>query len=135
MSTIKVLIGRTESTSSGHTQDLTREVEFEGEELARRTEYGFDDRRGMITDTRGATETLYKTDDGRLIVHVEDWSRWQGEGTTHTLHEISEADLQANGRFEMLGVEAGYGRPLTLDEALQPGPKMQELQDLIGDPG
>ena len=120
--TITVSIGSVVATSSGFTQDNTREVQFKGEELAARTEYGYNDRTGSITDTRGTTETLYKTDDGRLVAHVEDWSRWQNEPTTYTLHEITEADLQPNGRFETLGTEAGFGRPLTLDEALAPAP-------------
>jgi hypothetical protein len=51
---------------------------------------------------------------------VEDWSRWQGEPNTYDLLEVTEADLGPNGRFEALGREAGFGRPLTLDEALNP---------------
>jgi len=92
-------------------------VEFVGEKLAERTEYG-EGRNDGITDTRGVTETLYRTEDDRLVVHVEDWSNWQGEPTITTLEEVTEADLQVNGRFEALGAEASFGRPLTLDEAL-----------------
>jgi len=117
MDTITVSIGRVQSTSGGITQDNTREVQFEGEELATRTEFGAG-REGGIADTRGVTETLYKAADGKLVVHVEDWSHWQGEPTTYSLHAVTEADLQPTGRFAALGAEAGYGRPLTLDEAL-----------------
>jgi hypothetical protein len=92
-------------------------VEFVGEELANFTEYGLG-RDGNATDTRGVTETLYKTEDGRLVVHVEDWSRWQGEPTTESLIEVEEIDLHAGGRFEQLGFEAGYQDALSLDEAL-----------------
>lgn len=117
METIKVLIGTVESLRSGESQDLTREVEFEGEELAKYRKYG-DDRNGKPTDTRGVKETLYKAEDGRLIVHIKDWSKWQGEPNTYSFQEVTEADLGPDGQFWQLGAEAGFGRPLTLDEAL-----------------
>lgn len=118
MDKITVKIG-TGTGGSSFTQDLTREVEFVGEELASRTIYGTSDK-GYLTDTRGVTSTLYKTEDGRLVVAVKDWSNWQGEANTYSLEAVTEADLGANGRFEELGREAGMGRPLTLDEALTP---------------
>lgn len=120
MEKITVSIGSLVGMSSGFTQYNTREVEFVGEELARHTEYGYSDRTGGLTDTRGVTETLYKTEDGRLIVYIEDWSRWQGEPNHYSLVEVTEDDLGINGRFEALGNEAGFGRPLTLNEALGP---------------
>ncbi|HIQ01889.1 MAG TPA: hypothetical protein EYH30_07135 [Anaerolineales bacterium] len=116
--TITILVGTYVVGSGGIVQDNTREVQFEGEELARRTEYGY--HKGNITDTRGVTETLYRTEDGRLIIHVEDWRRRQGEPTTYSLFEVTEKDLGIGGRFEALGREAGFGRPLTIDEALAP---------------
>lgn len=125
METITVYVGSVQAGSSGQVNDNRRPVQFEGEELARLTTYGAG-RKGGITDTKGVTETLYKAADGRLIVHVEDWSHWQGEPTTEHLHQITEADLQVGGRFEELGREAGYGRPLTLDEALAEGPEEEE---------
>jgi hypothetical protein len=112
-----VYIGTVVIGNGGQTNDSRRAVEFVGEMLGRRTEYGYG-RHGNITDTRGVTETLYRTEDGRLIVHVDDWSRWRGEPSVETLHEVTEADLQPGGRFEDLGAEAGYGRALTLDEAV-----------------
>ncbi|GEM_PF-1019589 len=118
METIKLEIGSTVALSSGAVQDNLREVEFVGEELAKRREFGYSDRTGGPTDTRGVNEMLYRTEDGKLIVYVEDWSHWQGEPNTYSLHEVSEDDLGVNGRFEALGHEAGMGRPLTLDEAL-----------------
>jgi hypothetical protein len=118
METITLHVGSIVTGNSGQTNDDRREVQFTGEELASRTEYGMGNR-GGITDTRGVTETLYRAEDGRLIVHVKDWSRWQSEPTVYSLHEVTEADLQPGGRFELLGVEAGYGRPLTLDEVLK----------------
>jgi len=118
MSTIKVFVGSVVAGSSGQTNDSRREVRFEGEELARRTEYGAG-REGGITDTRGVAETLYKTADGRLIIYVEDWSRWQGEPDVYRLVEVAEADLDVGGHFEDLGRKAGMCRPLTLDDVLE----------------
>lgn len=117
MTEITVQVGSATTASGGVHQDNRREVKFAGVEVASRTEYGT--HKGNVSDTRGVTETLYRTDDGRLVVHVKDWSRWQGEPSTYSLHEVSEADLGVGGRFEMLGAEAGYGRPLTLDEAIR----------------
>lgn len=120
MDSITVLVGRIEALRNGATQDLTREVQFEGEELATYREYGTNDH-GKLTDTRGVAETLYRTSDGRLVVHIEDWSHWQGEPTTYTLQEVAEEDLAGpQALYEGLGIEAGLSRPLTLDEALIP---------------
>jgi hypothetical protein len=119
MEKVSVLVGSVVAANNGFVQDNTREVEFVGEQLGSRTEYGYSERSGGLTDTRGVTQTLYKTEDGRLIVHVKDWSRWQGEPTTYHLQEVSEADLGVGGDFEALGQECGFGRPLTLEEALQ----------------
>lgn len=112
----KVLIGSVTVGNSGVTLDTTRQVEFVGEKLAELRQAGT--HKGGVTDTRGTTEALYKADDGRLIVHTEAWSRWQGEPNTYHLQEVTEADLQGNGRFAALGREAGLGGPLTLAEAL-----------------
>lgn len=117
MDTITVFVGTVNTLSNGATQDDRREVHFTGEQLATRKEYG--EHKGSLSDTRGVTETLYRAEDGRLVVHVDDWSRWRGEPNTESLHAITEADLQPGGRFEALGREAGFGRPLTLDEALR----------------
>jgi hypothetical protein len=103
---------------NGISQDNRREVRFKAEELGRLTTYG-EGRNGGLTDTRGVTETLYRTADGRLVVHVKDWSQWQGEPTTEWLTSVSEADLQPGGRFEDLGDACGFGRPLTLEEVLE----------------
>ena len=118
MDTIKVLIGSVTTGSGGLTQDTTREVEFVGELLAENRHAG--EHKGNITDTRGMIERLYRTEDGRLIVHVENWSRWQGEPNTYDLHQVEEADLGPSGWYWQLGQEAGFGRPLTLEEALSP---------------
>lgn len=117
MGTVTVQIGSVVAGNSGQTNDSRCDVTFEAEELSRRTQYG-QDRNGGISDSRGVTETLYRCADGRLVVHVGDWSYWQNESNVYTLREVTEADLQPGGEFEQLGCEAGMGRPLTLDEAL-----------------
>ena len=114
---ITVQIGSIVTGNSGQTNDNRRDVQFAGEKLASRTEYGSGNN-GGITDTRGVTETLYRADDGRLVVHVDVWSRWQGEPSMESLQLVTEDDLSPTGRFAELGAEAGFGRPLTLDEVL-----------------
>ena len=69
-------------------------------------------------NTRGVTQTLYRTADGRLVVHVEEWSHFYGQQTFETLREVTEADLLPGGRFELPGMNSGFWTPLTLDEAL-----------------
>jgi len=118
MDKITVQVGSVVTGNSGLTRDTRRPVEIEGERVATYEECGWDDR-GGVTDTRGVIQTLYRTSDGRWVIHVEDWSRWVGEPTVSTLHEVTLDDLGPNGRFEMLGREAGLSRPLTLDEALR----------------
>ena len=118
MENIKVLVGTVESGRGGISQDNTRLVEFEGEELGSTSEFGYEGDR--LTNSRGVKETLYRARDGRLLVHICDWSHWQGEPTRFSLREISEDDLGPRGEFAFLGAEAGFGRPLTLDEALPP---------------
>ena len=96
----------------GREQDNLRPVSFEGELVGSRREYT--DERG----TRGVDQSLYRTADGRLVVYIEDWSRWQAEPTVSKLVEVQPEDLDVGGRFEMLGRACGMARPLTLDEAL-----------------
>lgn len=100
-------------TVNGIPQSTLRPVVFTGEKLGSYSRFTGNN------DSRGITETLYRTEDGRLVVHKKIWSRWQGEPTIYRLREVSEEDLSVGGEFEMLGRECGYGRPLTLDEALQ----------------
>jgi len=118
METIMLLVGTLEVLSDGQTQDGRREVVFEAERLGEHTAYGYDDKTGRLTETRGTTETLYRAADGRLVVHSKEWSRWRGEPTIESLHLAVDADLGPGGRYEALGHECGMGRPWTLDEAL-----------------
>lgn len=111
MDKITVQIGSLTHFNNG-TVDRRRPVQFEGEQLARRSIPH--DNRG----NRGRVETLYRTADGRFIAHVRRWSQWQGESDDYTIREVSETDLDVNGKFEHLGREAGLTRPLTLDEGI-----------------
>ena len=116
-----VTIGTVETLSSGRTQDDRRTVEFIGDEVGHLTTYGYDAKRGPLTDTRGTTEPLHRTEHGMPVVHVKDWSQWQGEPNIESLHEITEADFEPGARYEALGAACGFGRPLTLVEALTLG--------------
>lgn len=117
METIKVFVGSVVTGNSGQTNDTRIPVQFEGEKLGELTWYDTHSG-GGITDTRGTTDTLYRTADGRLVVHTYEWSHWQGEPDVETLHEVTEADLQPGGDWELLGAECGFEGSLTIDEAL-----------------
>ncbi len=116
METITLEVG-TVVAWNGFVQDDRQPVEFVGERLARRTVYGLE--RGKPTGTRGITEILYRTEDGRYVVYIKEWSMWQGEPSIYSLVLATEEDLGVGGRFEELGRKAGLGRPLTLDEVLR----------------
>jgi hypothetical protein len=112
MDKIRLTIGTRRTLQSGQPDDNLRPVEFVGEELGSFTAYHGDN------DTRGVTETLYETEDGRLVVHSADWTKWQGETSSYSIQEVEEEDLGPGGRFERLGFEAGYQDALSLDDAL-----------------
>ena len=84
----------------GRTIDRVRSTRVEGERLASRNE--FIDAEGMM----GFSETLYYTTDRRLLVHVENWSRFGGRMSTFSVVEIARSDLASGGRFEVLGRDA-----------------------------
>jgi len=71
-------------------------------------------------------EVLYKTSDGRFIVYTR---MWEGSVTTRKLHLVTKKDLVVGGKFEALGRELGFCKPLTLDEAL--GIKKEPIPDLL----
>lgn len=119
METFTVMVGDLVVGNGGITNDTRQKVQFTGEKLGSYTEYGTD-RHGRITDTRGTTETLYRTEDGQLVVHIDDWSRWEGEPGSETLRRVREEDLHPGGPYTHLGAACGFGRPLTLVEAVSP---------------
>jgi hypothetical protein len=76
-------------------QSLQEPVHFVGEELATSILYA---------DDNGAwerKETLFRADDGRLLVYVQD--RSQEQESACSLHEASFPDLGRRGRFAGLG--------------------------------
>jgi hypothetical protein len=112
METVKLYVG-TSVVYDGRQQDNLRPVEFEGELVGSRREHT--DERG----TRGVDQSLYRCADGRLVVYIEDWSRWQGEPTIRKLVRVRPEDLNVGGTYELLGRTCGMARPLCLDEALE----------------
>lgn len=110
----KVLVGSVTRASGGHVSDSLREVEFRGEYLGEISRPDI----GMHSTTRGDIERLYRLEDGRLMVHREFWTQWQGETSTQRIVIVREDDLESGGEFESLGLATGFGRPLSIDEAL-----------------
>lgn len=77
----------------------------------------------VTSDAQGRVLTLklYRTADGRLLVHSEKIHlgpegnpRW----IRYTLEEVTSADLDIGGKYEGLGWEAKFIPPLSLDEGL-----------------
>ena len=99
MATFEIPIGSVRVVD-GRRIERVRTRRIQGNRLAAREE--------TINDegTMGYAETLYYTDDRRLIVHVEHWSRLGGQMSTYSMVEISGSDLAAGGRFEVLGRDA-----------------------------
>lgn len=136
METITVIVGSVgvgsvSLGSEGAVLDGTRPVQFEGERLAIVHQTGThegqeaDKPMGLaawaiankscagVKEEWGTdkTEILYRTSDGRLLVYVQDWSRFQNGPAVYTLVEVTEQDLSGTGRFAHLGQEAGFWRP------------------------
>ena len=114
MEKIEVLIGSICTGNSGLTLDTTLTVEFDGELIGTYKEPGLD--RGGVSDSRGTVRTLYRADDGRLIVHIFVWSRWQNEADRYSLQQVTVDELR--DRYPFLAAACGLGEPLTLDQAL-----------------
>lgn len=96
-----------------------RAVDFIGEQVGKpHCEVGRDPQDIMrLTGTRGELQTLYRTAEGVLLVHVLKWSQWTGDALTATLYRLTDdAHLQPGGRFEGLGRAVGLGRALTLNQ-------------------
>jgi hypothetical protein len=111
MKTVKLLVGSEGSTSWGKFVENTREVEFKADLLGE-VELPVYDR------DRGIKQELYRTSGKQLIVYTYEWTNWQGETSWRSIAEVSNEHLGPNGRYEALGLACGFGRPLTLDEAL-----------------
>ena len=103
--TVKLWIGKVERLPDGRANDMRRPVEFEGEKLAEVTTYR--QRKGSVTGPRRTTETLYRTEDGRLLVYAQEWSRCHGETEHHSMQQVMAEHLEPGGRFSALGRAAG----------------------------
>jgi len=100
MSKIVVTVGHEEMVgTAGAYNSRTKQVKFNGEKLA-----SDEDSRQA---TRGTDTGLYRTDKGKYLIHKHNWTKWQGEGDSWTLEEVSEADLAPNGKYGNLGKQAG----------------------------
>jgi hypothetical protein len=108
---MEVLVGECWTNRNGCFIDERRPVVIDGRALAVITRCDDDGHRGV-------TQRLIEAAGGRLLVHVVDWSHYQGETSRYRLVEVSRDDLDLGGPFERLGRAAGLARPLSLDEAL-----------------
>jgi len=109
---IRLNIGWDRLRSSGEMEKYLKPVMFRGEELGRITTLERDN------GSRGYTETLYRAEDGRLIIYSSNWSRWQDEFSYYSIEQVQEDDLRLGGEFEKLGFECGFANFLSLDDAL-----------------
>ncbi|MBC7334974.1 MAG: hypothetical protein H5U01_01705 [Clostridia bacterium] len=94
-----------------HEDMFLRDVRFAGEHLG---SFGY-----RLDKDSGVIWELWRTPEGRLIVHEERWSHKDGEGARYSLIEARPEDFGIGGRFEWLGWETEITEPLTLDEALK----------------
>ena len=99
MEELVVWIGSFKTGEDGQQEGDTRPVRFVGEELASSTQYAEE------TGLWEVIQTLYRREDGRLLVHVKD--RSQPDTHLYSLHEATMEDLQPDGRFAGLG-EGGW---------------------------
>ena len=71
-------------------------------------------------NSRGTQTTFYRTHDGRIVVHVVRWSRWENEATYAYIHVFPSLD-GVNGAAAMFWRELAQAGiiphpTLTLDE-------------------
>ena len=86
-------------------------VRFSGEALGDYTDYS----EASSSDDRGTTYTLYRTPDGNYRVHVEVWSRWQGEGSEAWLLPQGYPATEEEAREEHAHLFAAVGTPNVVD--------------------
>jgi hypothetical protein len=109
METVTIYVGSVLVGSAGGVNDTRQKVQFEGEQLGERLASSIGRSVCGKSDTRGTSETLYRTADGRLLVHIYEWSQHPGDLSVESLHEVSAADLQPGGQYELLGADCGLG--------------------------
>ncbi|OQA07953.1 MAG: hypothetical protein BWY65_01684 [Firmicutes bacterium ADurb.Bin373] len=91
---------------SGTSADDTKKIRFIGKKIAdAKALYGSTSSR----DDRGTEYTLYLTKKGKILLHREDWSRWQGddsEASYQVYDSLTEFSASANVPGELVQ-EAG----------------------------
>jgi len=110
MAKVTVYIGRKDPNEAS---DTRQKVEFEAEVLGEHIEHNVKRDLCGHAGSAGRMETLYRTADGRFMVHVHEWGDRPGDPSVESLHEVTEADLLPGGRFALLGAECGFGRSPT----------------------
>jgi hypothetical protein len=99
MEKLTLRVGSSRITEEGLEEGEIRPVTFMGEELATSTLQASAEGAGTVT------ETLYRTDTGRLVVQIEDLSK---PGERHySLHPVTPEDMEPGGKFAALG-EGGW---------------------------
>ena len=110
MDTIRIWSG-SRRVVCGEDYEFVKYEEFEGKTLGACWEE---------ENNRGTQTTFYQTNDGRIVVHVVRWSRWENEATYAYVHVFPSLD-GVNGAMAMFSWElaqAGIIPPRTvgLDE-------------------
>ena len=107
MATIRIWSG-SRRVVCGEDYEFVKYEEFEGETLGACWEE---------ENNRGTQTTFYQTNDGRIVVHVVRWSRWEGEATHAYIHVFPSLD-GVNGAAAMFWWElenAGIIPPRTVE--------------------
>lgn len=104
--------------------DNVRKVRFVGRKLAGQTAYT-----GQTSsqDDRGTNYAIYQTKAGKIIIHWESWSRWDGEGNSAdyaTLDALPEHGAEICGQFDSDDY-AEYAKKL-------PGGLLQDAAEALG---
>jgi len=115
-------VGRVNSRGA----DDVRKIRFVGRKLAGQTAYT-----GQTSsqDDRGTDYQIYQTKAGKIIVHWESWSRWDGEG--------SSADYAVLDQLPGHGSEI-YGQIRDDDDYIEPYPEklpgslLQDAAEALG---
>ena len=114
-------VGRVNSRGA----DDVRKIRFVGRKLAEQTAYT-----GQTSsqDDRGTDYAIYQTKAGKIIVHWESWSRWDGEGSSAdyaTLDQLPEHGAELYGQFDSDDYVERYPERL-------PGGLLQEAAKALG---
>jgi len=107
MDTIRIWSG-SRRVVCGEDYEFVKYEEFEGETLGACWEE---------ENSRGTQTTFYRTHDGRIVVHVVRWSRWENEATYAYIH-VFPALEGVNGAAAMFQWElenAGIIPPRTVE--------------------